>query len=73
LIELVKIGAKMEALQALHSVITAKKFRSWSPVMEKIMLKYIALCAELRKGAFAKDGLHQFRLKISENATNSVD
>jgi len=71
--ELIQINAKMEALQVLHSVITAKKFRSWSLIMEKIMMKYISLCVELRRGAFAKDGLHQFRVICQQYNVASLE
>lgn len=46
----------------LHSVITSRKFRNWQPVLEKIMLRYLSLCVEMRKGKMAKDGLHQYRV-----------
>jgi hypothetical protein len=60
-LELISINAKPQALQVLHSIITTKKFRSWQAVLEKIMMKYIDLCVEMRKGKTAKEGLHQYR------------
>lgn len=65
-VELVSINASGDALKVLHSVITAKKFRNWQPILEKIMLKYIDLCVEQRKGKMAKDGLHQYRVTCQQ-------
>jgi len=70
--ELIAIGNKYEALVALQSVITSKKFRMWQQVYESIMLKYIELCVELRKGKFAKDGLHQYRATTQQVANSTA-
>lgn len=59
--ELINVGQKPAALQALHDVITSKRYRTWQKTMETIMLKYIDLCVELKKGRFAKDGLIHYR------------
>ncbi len=72
-LELIAIGNKNEALIALQSVITNKKFRVWQQVYEPIMLKYIELCVDLRKGKFAKDGLHQYRATTQQISANSLE
>ncbi|KAJ3676233.1 hypothetical protein LUZ60_003645 [Juncus effusus] len=59
--ELINVGEKQAALQALHDLITHKRSRNWQKPLEKIMFKYIELCVDLRKGRFAKDGLIQYR------------
>lgn len=67
--ELINVGQKPSALQALQDVIREKKHRTWSKTLEKIMLKFVELCVELRKGRVAKDGLIQYRqaCQVCEN------
>ncbi|KAG8053615.1 hypothetical protein GUJ93_ZPchr0001g30626 [Zizania palustris] len=48
--ELIHVGQKQAALQALHDLITSKRYRSWQKPLEKIMMKYVELCVDLRKG-----------------------
>ncbi|XP_068668190.1 eukaryotic translation initiation factor 3 subunit A-like [Aristolochia californica] len=60
--ELINVGQKQAALQALHYLITSKRYRSWQKTLERIMFKYIELCVDMRKGRFAKDGLIQYRI-----------
>jgi len=71
--ELIAVDQKQQAIQVLYSVITAKKFRVWQPVLEKIMLKYISLCVEMRKGKMAKDGLHQYKMTTQQANTSSLE
>eukprot|EP01116_Phalansterium_solitarium_P006298 TRINITY_DN185_c0_g1_i1.p1 TRINITY_DN185_c0_g1~~TRINITY_DN185_c0_g1_i1.p1 ORF type:complete len:1214 (+),score=437.05 TRINITY_DN185_c0_g1_i1:175-3642(+) len=71
--ELIGIERKPEALTVLHSVITAKKFRTWQPVLEKILLKYVSLCVELKKGRLAKEGLHQYKLSCQQYNIASLE
>ncbi|KAJ3688291.1 hypothetical protein LUZ61_017455 [Rhynchospora tenuis] len=59
--ELINVGQKQAALQALHDLITSKRYRSWQKALEKIMFKYVELCVDMRNGRFAKDGLIQYR------------
>ena len=61
------------ALEVLHDVLTSRRHRTWSPVHEQIMKKYIDLCIELQKGREAKDGLHQFKNIASATAVNSME
>lgn len=60
--DLIAVGQKDQALQTLHDVITSKRHRTWAKVLEDIMKKYVQLCVELRKGKFAKEGLHQYKI-----------
>ena len=60
--ELVAVGQSETALQTLHDTITSKRFRTWQQTMESIMLRYVELCVELKKGKLAKDGLIQYRM-----------
>uniref|UniRef100_A0A251TWF4 eIF3a PCI domain-containing protein n=1 Tax=Helianthus annuus TaxID=4232 RepID=A0A251TWF4_HELAN len=60
--ELINVGQKQDALQALHDLITSKRYRAWQKTHEKIMFKYIELCVDMRRGRFAKDDLIQYRI-----------
>ncbi|KAL3843796.1 hypothetical protein ACJIZ3_001199 [Penstemon smallii] len=59
--ELINVSQKQEALEALHSFITSRRYRAWTRTHEKIMFKYVELCVEMRRGRHAKDGLIQYR------------
>ncbi|KAI8973832.1 hypothetical protein BDF20DRAFT_978420 [Mycotypha africana] len=72
--ELQAVGENEAALQALHDVILSKRSRS-NPitVMEPIMLKYVELCVELKKGKMVKEGLHQYRNIAQNTSVNSIE
>ncbi|XP_051131367.1 eukaryotic translation initiation factor 3 subunit A [Andrographis paniculata] len=59
--ELINVGQKQEALEALHSFITSRRYRAWTRTHERIMFKYVELCVDMRRGRHAKDGLIQYR------------
>ena len=59
--ELCNVGQKENALVALHDVLSSKRHRMWQPSIEDVILRFIDLCVELRKGKAAKDGLVQYR------------
>lgn len=46
--ELLKVDQPMMALEVLHDVLTSRRHRTWSPVHEQIMFKYIDLCIQLQ-------------------------
>ncbi|KAI7740213.1 hypothetical protein M8C21_008366 [Ambrosia artemisiifolia] len=71
--ELINVGQKQEALQALHDLITSKRYRAWQKTHEKIMFKYIELCVDMRRGRFAKDGLIQYRIICQQVNVNSLE
>lgn len=65
--ELIGVGQPQAALQALHDVFTSRRFRQTSlTTLEPIMLKFVDLCVELRRGRVAKDGLLQYK-NVSQN------
>ncbi|KAI8364992.1 hypothetical protein EDC96DRAFT_481685 [Choanephora cucurbitarum] len=72
--ELQSVGQDEAALQALHEVVLSKRSRS-NPitVMEPIMLKYVELCVELKKGKMVKEGLHQYRNIAQNTSVNSIE
>ncbi|KMT14272.1 hypothetical protein BVRB_4g076280 [Beta vulgaris subsp. vulgaris] len=71
--ELINVGQKQDALQALHDLITSKRYRAWQKMLEKIMFKYIELCVDMRKGRYAKDGLIQYRIVCQQVNVNSLE
>ncbi|CAL1701727.1 unnamed protein product [Somion occarium] len=65
---LVSVGQTHAALQSLTEMFSSKKFRS-TPLasLEPIMLRFIELCVEMRKGRTAKEGLMQYK-NIAQNS-----
>ncbi|KAI8976390.1 hypothetical protein BD414DRAFT_167349 [Trametes punicea] len=66
---LVSVGQTHAALQSLTEMFSSKRFRS-TPLasLEPIMLRFIELCVELRKGRTAKEGLMQYK-NIAQNSS----
>ncbi|CAO1624742.1 unnamed protein product [Sympodiomycopsis kandeliae] len=65
--ELVNVGQTPAALSALSEVISSRRFKSTPlPSLEPIMMRFVELCVELRRGRTAKDGLLQYK-NISQN------
>ncbi|XP_042491629.1 eukaryotic translation initiation factor 3 subunit A-like [Macadamia integrifolia] len=71
--ELINVGQKQAALQALHDLITSKRYRAWQKTLERIMFKYVELCVDMRRGRFAKDGLIQYRIVCQQVNVNSLE
>lgn len=67
------VGQKQAALQALHDLITSKRYRAWQKTLEKIMFKYVELCVDMKKGRFAKDGLIQYRIVCQQVNVSSLE
>ncbi|KAL3481212.1 hypothetical protein BJX99DRAFT_181031 [Aspergillus californicus] len=65
--ELIAVGQSPAALNVLHEHVTSKRTRS-SPIasLEPVMLLFVELAVELRKGKAAKDGLYQYK-NIAQN------
>ncbi|URD75812.1 hypothetical protein MUK42_10299 [Musa troglodytarum] len=64
---------KQAALQALHDLITSKRYRAWQKSLERIMFKYVELCVDMRRGRFAKDGLIQYRIICQQVNVSSLE
>ncbi|PIL32545.1 transporter [Ganoderma sinense ZZ0214-1] len=66
---LVSVGQTHAALQSLTEMFSSKRFRS-TPLasLEPIMIRFIELCVELRKGRTAKEGLMQYK-NIAQNTS----
>ena len=66
-LELIAVGQNLAALQSLHEIITSKRSKNASlQSLEPIMLRFVELCVNLRKGKMAKEGLYQFK-NIAQN------
>jgi len=59
--ELLAVDNKTAALQQLHDIVTNKRYRSWQPVLERIMLRHVELVVEMKQARLAKDALLQFK------------
>jgi translation initiation factor 3 subunit A len=66
---LVSVGQTHAALQSLTEMFSSKRFRS-TPLasLEPIMLRFVDLCVDLRKGRTAKEGLMQYK-NIAQNTS----
>ena len=71
--ELYGVGQKRAALQALHDVITSRRHRTWQPANEKIMLRYVELCVELKTPRMVKDGLISYKNSTQHVNVQSLD
>ena len=65
--ELIAVGQAPAALTVLHEQVTSKRSRN-SPIasLEPVMILFVELCVDLRKGKSAKDGLYQYK-NIAQN------
>lgn len=64
---LVSVGQTHAALQSLTEMFTSKRFRSSPlPALEPILLRFVELCVDMRKGRTAKEGLMQYK-NIAQN------
>lgn len=60
--ELIGVNQKQAALAVLHEHVTSKRTRnSTIAALEPVMLLFVELCVELRKGKNAKDGLYNYK------------
>ncbi|TFK68922.1 hypothetical protein BDN72DRAFT_888419 [Pluteus cervinus] len=71
---LVSVGQTHAALQSLSEMFTSKKFRA-TPLtsLEPIMLRFIELCVEMRKGRTAKEGLMQYKNIAQNTSVQSIE
>ncbi|KIJ45509.1 hypothetical protein M422DRAFT_29646 [Sphaerobolus stellatus SS14] len=71
---LISVGQSHAALQSLTEMFSSKRFRS-TPLasLEPIMLRYIELCVDMRKGRTAKEGLMQYKNIAQNTSVASVE
>ncbi|KAF8527868.1 hypothetical protein BU17DRAFT_38847 [Hysterangium stoloniferum] len=66
---LISVGQSHAALQSLTEMFSSKRFRS-TPLasLEPIMIRFVELCVDMRKGRTAKEGLMQYK-NIAQNTS----
>ena len=65
---LVSVGQSHAALQSFTEMFSSKRFRSTPlPALEPILLRFVELCVDMRKGRTAKEGLMQYK-NIAQNS-----
>ncbi|KAJ3848833.1 hypothetical protein EV368DRAFT_48519 [Lentinula lateritia] len=71
---LVSVGQTHAALQSLSEMFSSKRFRS-TPVtaLEPILIRFMELCVELRKGRTAKEGLMQYKNLAQNTNVGSIE
>lgn len=71
---LITVGQKFTALQALTEMFSSKRFRSTPlALLEPIMLRFVELCVDLRKGRIAKEGLMQYKNIAQNSSVGSIE
>ncbi|GAA6007838.1 hypothetical protein JCM11491_003983 [Sporobolomyces phaffii] len=72
--ELLSVNQPTAALSAISEVFSSKRFRS-TPLstLEPILVKFLELCVDLRKGRTAKDGLIQYKNVAQNTSVESVE
>ena len=70
---LVELGRIDDALDALHLVLSNRRYRQWNATMERIAEEYVKLCLATGRPRYAKDGLIQFRNICQPNNLQSLD
>jgi len=71
--ELVAVGQPQAALETLHEVVTSRRFRVWQQSYQKIMMRHVDLCVELKKGRMAKEGLMSYRNSCQNENVKSLE
>ncbi|KAK5111100.1 eukaryotic translation initiation factor 3 subunit A [Meristemomyces frigidus] len=60
--ELIGVGQQQAALSILHEHVTSKRTRnSTIASLEPVMILFVELCVDLKKGKSAKDGLYNYK------------
>ncbi|KEI41654.1 uncharacterized protein L969DRAFT_321844 [Mixia osmundae IAM 14324] len=72
--ELISVGQPSAALSTLTEMIGSKRFRQ-TPLasLEPIMVKFLDLCVQLKKGRTAKEGLHTYKNVAQNTSVGSVE
>ena len=65
--ELIAVGQSLAALNILHEHVTSKRSRNSAiAALEPVMILFVELSVDLKKGKLAKDGLYQYK-NITQN------
>lgn len=72
--ELIGVQQPQAALQLLHEHVTSKRTRN-SPIasLEPVMVLFVELCVDLRKGKLAKDGLYQYKNTAQNTNVGTIE
>lgn len=72
--ELLSVNQPLAALSSISEVFSSKRFRTTPlSVLEPILVKFLGLCVELRKGRTAKEGLHMYKNVAQNTSVGSVE
>ena len=72
--ELIAVGQASAALTILHEHVNSKRSRN-SPIssLEPVMLQFVELCVDLKKGKLAKDGLYQYKNTAQNTNVGTIE
>ena len=72
--ELIAVDQSSAALTILHEHVTSKRSRN-SPItsLEPVMLLFVELCVDLKKGKLAKDGLYQYKNTAQNTNVGTIE
>ncbi|KAI4125668.1 MAG: hypothetical protein LQ347_005289 [Umbilicaria vellea] len=72
--ELIAVGQSQAALTILHEHVTSKRSRN-SPItsLEPVMILFVELCVDLKKGKLAKDGLYQYKNTAQNTNVGTIE
>ncbi|KAL9105103.1 MAG: hypothetical protein Q9163_000021 [Psora crenata] len=72
--ELIAVDQSPAALNILHEHVTSKRSRN-SPItsLEPVMLQFVELCVDLKKGKLAKDGLYQYKNTAQNTNVGTIE
>ncbi|KAK9469315.1 hypothetical protein V1512DRAFT_231632 [Lipomyces arxii] len=72
--ELLAVEQAGDALNLLHEIITSKRTRN-TPIasLEPIMLRFVELCVQLRRGKLAKEGLYTYKNVAQNTSVGSIE
>ncbi|KAL8944189.1 MAG: hypothetical protein Q9216_000613 [Gyalolechia sp. 2 TL-2023] len=72
--ELIGVEQPQAALTILHEHVTSKRSRN-SPIasLEPVMLQFVELCVDLKKGKLAKDGLYQYKNTAQNTNVGTIE
>ncbi len=72
--ELIGVGQQQAALQLLHEHVSSKRTRN-VPIasLEPVMLLFVDLCVNLKRGKLAKDGLYQYKNTAQNTNVGTIE
>ncbi|SCZ90957.1 BZ3500_MvSof-1268-A1-R1_Chr1-3g02420 [Microbotryum saponariae] len=72
--ELLSVKQPLAALSSISEVFSSKRFRTTPlSMLEPILIKFLGLCVDLRKGRTAKEGLHIYKNVAQNTSVSSVE